>query len=847
MSGGEKENAPSSGTEAGGAGEDRAGHQNIIGDSIDPDAAGADQNSLGPDADAIRKALRYLHPEGRWMVNAKVGKGMPGHIGADLAAAVQWAVGQNGRGNNTYTPPARLRPEYTEPKKAADADVAGSRWLWADLDPDKRDAGKPFAERRAACLARLTTELPADVPAPSAIVDSGGGYWGLWQLDEEVEAARLKPMLEWLEGRLGGDSVSDPSRIMRLPGTVNWPDEGKRAAGQVPALAKFVTQTGVRHPVSAFGTEGGEHVPAAPAAVAWDNLPRFESPSAIPRLSDRIRAVVANGDDDDKPYKSRSEAVFAVMCEMVRAGYTDSEIAGVVTDPSFEVSAHFYDPKGRKLRPEERRMTAKVRKAVQGQIGRARARVAADGDGDGGGGLILTGGEYDWAIAFRRESPNLIHHLGEFLDWDGAAYVVLSDAAVRARAWAWLHSRKRQKDPDTAPVPFTPTAKQVGGFMDALKGLTFRDLTPPCWLDGRAGPDPLELVPTRSGLLHLPTGELMPATPALFTRNALDFAYDPAAPEPERWLTFLGEVWPGEDEADCITALQEFMGYLLTPDTSLQKALLIPGPKRSGKGTIGRVMGKLVGEANTVAPSLNSFGRSDFGLEPLLAKQLAIVSDMRLSGRTDEAAVAENLLRITGEDRVSVNRKHRSALDVTLRARFVVMTNEVPRFADRSGALVSRFIVLPMRQSFFGREDPGLTGALMGELPGILNWAVEGWRRVRATGRITQPQAGADVALQMGDLSSPIPAFVREWCEVGPEHWVAKDRLFAAFREWHRDHMGQDYLSNSSVFARDLYSAMDQQVRDSKRGPQDARVQGVAGIALRAGFGHGRRDDDMPF
>ncbi|MBS0002373.1 MAG: hypothetical protein KFF45_04770 [Thioalkalivibrio sp.] len=103
------------------------------------------------------------------------------------------------------------------------------------------------------------------------------------------------------------------------------------------------------------------------------------------------------------------------------------------------------------------------------------------------------------------------------------------------------------------------------------------------------------------------------------------------------------------------------------------------------------------------------------------------------------------------------------------------------------------------------------------------------------------------MSLQMGDLSSPIPAFVREWCEVGPEHWVAKDRLFAAFREWHRDHMGQDYLSNSNVFARDLYSAMDQQVRDSKRGPQEARVPGVAGIALRAGFGHGRRDDNMPF
>ena len=402
-------------------------------------------------------------------------------------------------------------------------------------------------------------------------------------------------------------------------------------------------------------------------------------------------------------------------------------------------------------------------------------------------------------------------------------------------------------DKDGNPQPFRPKPEAVSTAIDALKAVTHLPPSreePPRWLDGRAGPDPLDLLPTRSGLLHLPTGELMPATPALFTRNALDFSHEPGAPEPRRWLAFLHEVWPGEDEADCIAALQEFMGYLLTPDASLQKALLIPGPKRSGKGTIGRVMGKLVGEANTVAPSLNSFGRSDFGLEPLLAKQLAIVSDMRLSGRTDEAAVAENLLRITGEDRVSVNRKHRCALEVTLRARFVVMNNEVPRFADRSGALVSRFIVLPMRQSFFGREDTGLTAALMAELPGILNWAVEGWRRVRATGRITQPQAGADVSLQMGDLSSPIPAFVREWCEVGGSHWVAKDRLFAAFRDWHRDRMGQDYVGSANIFARDFYSAMDGQVRDYKPRDGGVRVLAFGGVSLRPGM---QREGDMPF
>ena len=44
----------------------------------------------------------------------------------------------------------------------------------------------------------------------------------------------------------------------------------------------------------------------------------------------------------------------------------------------------------------------------------------------------------------------------------------------------------------------------------------------------------------------------MPATPELFTRNALDFAHNRNAPEPVRWLRFLGQVWPDPEDADCI-------------------------------------------------------------------------------------------------------------------------------------------------------------------------------------------------------------------------------------------------------------------------------------------------------
>ncbi len=235
------------------------------------------------------------------------------------------------------------------------------------------------------------------------------------------------------------------------------------------------------------------------------------------------------------------------------------------------------------------------------------------------------------------------------------------------------------------------------------------------------GPCPSEIIACRNGLLHVPSGELLEPTPRFFTRNALAFDFLPDAPAPRQWLDFLNQVWPGGEE---IELLQEIFGYLLVPDTSQQKIFLLVGPKRSGKGTIGQVLAKLIGERNVCSPSLNSLGDT-FGLEPLIGKQLAIVSDMRVGFKTDIAAVAEDLLRISGEDSVSVNRKFKEAVTGKLAVRFLIMSNETPRLPDASGALASRFIPLMMENSFYGREDHGLTDRLLTELPGILKWAIE--------------------------------------------------------------------------------------------------------------------------
>jgi putative DNA primase/helicase len=182
----------------------------------------------------------------------------------------------------------------------------------------------------------------------------------------------------------------------------------------------------------------------------------------------------------------------------------------------------------------------------------------------------------------------------------------------------------------------------VSSVFDALRARACLDaaIAPPAWLGAVSGPAADEIIACANGLLHLPTLQILPHTPSFFTYNALDFAYERAAPEPRQWLNFLHQLWPDDPEA--ISALQEIFGYCLTGDTAQQKAFLLVGPKRSGKGTVARVLARLVGFHNTVAPTLAGLG-TNFGLAPLINKRVAIISDARLSGRArDRRAAAVN-------------------------------------------------------------------------------------------------------------------------------------------------------------------------------------------------------------
>jgi putative DNA primase/helicase len=436
-------------------------------------------------------------------------------------------------------------------------------------------------------------------------------------------------------------------------------------------------------------------------------------------------------------------------------------------------------------------------------------------------------------FADRSGTLTLRHWRGGWWRWRTARWIEVEQRAMAAVAYTFTeHAVYRtwdERKKEELVKPWAPNRHKVNDLLDALAAVVHlaEEVSMPSWLDG-ADYDGL-IVSTANGLLDVRRRELLTHTPTFWNGTSVPFDYDPDAGPPHRWLRFMGDLWP--DDAEARAALGEWFGYVVSGRLDLHKIALLVGPTRAGKGVTARILGALVGAENVAGPTLSSLNH-DFGLAPLLGKTLAVVSDARLNGR-NASVVVERLLSISGEDTLTVNRKYREQWTGKLPTRLMLCSNELPQLGDASMAIAGRFVPLLLTRSWLGHEDHQLEDALREELPGILNWSLDGLERLARQGRFTRPPGADEAMVALQDLASPVAAFVRDRCVRGPDHEIAVDSLYAAWKTWAEDN-GHTKVTKQ-VFGRDLRAAVPG-LRVARPGGHDEdRVRVYVGVGLRGG------------
>lgn len=346
-------------------------------------------------------------------------------------------------------------------------------------------------------------------------------------------------------------------------------------------------------------------------------------------------------------------------------------------------------------------------------------------------------------------------------------------------------------------------------------------------------PNPREIINCQNGLLHVPTRRLLPHTPDFFTVNVTTFDYDPKATCPT-WLQVMNQYWP--EDPGAITLLQECFGYSLLPWTSLQKIFVVLGPGRSGKGTLMHVLTMLVGERNVAAPRFGALG-TEFGAQPLLHKTLAIVGEAGFGRNDDRGAVTNFLKTVSGEDAVEINRKNKDHWKGKLLVRFWLLCNRIPEFDDGGRALGMRLVPIKMTISWADNEDEGLPARLDAEIPGIMNWALEGYDRLRRNkGKFSMPQSSIETRADVSRMASPAQSFIEDCCDVVKDGFVTEDVLYDVYEKWCEKSGQIRPLMKKRIIDEIVQSApaliKRKRAAEGSRG-DETRLRGLAGIKLR--------------
>lgn len=602
-----------------------------------------------------------------------------------------------------------VAPRRRERGRAEDCETPAA--LWADIDPAAGDLIGPTYWR--------TTLRPLLPTEPSVVVHSGRGVQLYWLLDEapgdwaQRQAGLIAGLRECLDGfPVRVDSVTDVSRVMRLPGTIN-PKNGMRAE-----IIEF-------RPHARYNVE--EFEPASTRSTAE------EVEEVAP--GNRNNSLFQAGRSLKWSAGFRGEALSGALSAINRSlshPLPQHEVEGIVS--------RLNDPTS----PQPITAAEAVRIATDADLaGVCAERLSGEIM------VVPNGGKKMWFI---------------WSESDG----IWRDAPPHQRIQSWM-AESLVEFRQMGDIPRTVRdCDTIRGVQAAVSHLEKSPELPTYVEPNSLNAEPM-LLPVRNGYLDLRNSTLIKPDPSYrFTRRA-EVEWDPSATCPT-WERFIDKMVPDKQEQ---AFLGQCFFFCLTGLPPIRTFIINIGAGRNGKTVawemLRDILGGFAGPGDLKAVTHAPDSTHDAPLAALRYLRLALFDELSDNAELNGAQVK----RLTGGDRVAVRAAYSPAHeDLRTTAKLVLVSNYRPHIQGQDQAIVDRLRFIEWNVRLDKREvEVDMKDRLLAERNGILNWIMRHRDAFFADPQLTMPETFDKSAREYAESEDEYLSFLRTYCLIPTERF----------------------------------------------------------------------------
>ncbi len=618
-------------------------------------------------------------------------------------------------------------------------------WHCAHLLMDTRRTKKNAAPMLALYADGDGAQVPDGLPNPSAVVKSSNGrdqfYWALSMAVPPEIGENLNCRFAYA---MGADKTGwDLTQLLRPPGTKNYkyPDAPTVFLEDLTGIVYDAAELDrILPPLRAstrngYRTEEGVEDPPVELGAAALKVWRGEKPKA-----------------KDTGEIDRSASLMKIGRVLYDAGASRGVVAMALKERDQALGWECYTN-----RPDADKQYQAIVNVLEGEGRTQSVPINLNGSSPKTTGKQSTPTHDELRDRWIGANPHHTHGLGEWRRYEGGIWPAVPETSVKADISSIIEEAK--------PEGIKPTASILSSVTELTRIKVYV-------ADERWDADPDTLV-CKNGALRISAGELLDHRPGHYATSAVPYEYDPNA-APAIWRYFLENTVPAD-----AAFLQEFAGYALTTEMAHELAIWLFGPPGSGKSTFIAGLAAMLGHRAGIL-GLADLERSRFTLADLPGKTLVVASEQPSS----YLASTNTLNAIISGEPIQVERKYHDPFTVIPKAKVCWAMNELPRVADANSGLFRRVKVVTFPQLSESARDPQIKRCIEQEGAGILNWALQGLRRLKERGHFDVPVGVIDATRQFQEHNDVPALFVEDRCIREADLKVQASQLYDEYKDW---------------------------------------------------------------